>query len=159
MKVWWWVWWEWVCKTWIKYVYTPGWGCFPHLPRSIDQHVQCFHCSFLLISLCLVARFGPSIFTTDAKEAWQFLGVFVSALGWHHIITFQGRATVGVQEISDELPCACCDQKKVKWNTSLCPGSLKACTILILCQLVKISTEIRALTCVPCPKLPQTGSQ
>uniref|UniRef100_A0AAZ1XAF1 Globin domain-containing protein n=1 Tax=Oreochromis aureus TaxID=47969 RepID=A0AAZ1XAF1_OREAU len=34
------------------------------------------------ISLCVAAKFGPSVFTADAQEAWQkFLAVVVSALG------------------------------------------------------------------------------
>nr|XP_019950077.1 PREDICTED: hemoglobin subunit beta-A-like [Paralichthys olivaceus]XP_019950078.1 PREDICTED: hemoglobin subunit beta-A-like [Paralichthys olivaceus] len=34
------------------------------------------------ISVCVAAKFGPSVFTADAQEAWQkFLAVVVSALG------------------------------------------------------------------------------
>ncbi|KAL3986877.1 charged multivesicular body protein 5 [Sarotherodon galilaeus] len=34
------------------------------------------------ISLCVAAKFGPSVFTADVQEAWQkFLAVVVSALG------------------------------------------------------------------------------
>ncbi|XP_040917803.1 hemoglobin subunit beta-A-like [Toxotes jaculatrix] len=34
------------------------------------------------ISVCVAAKFGPSVFTADVQEAWQkFLAVVVSALG------------------------------------------------------------------------------
>ncbi|XP_018560551.1 hemoglobin subunit beta-A [Lates calcarifer] len=35
-----------------------------------------------VISVCVAAKFGPSVFTADVQEAWQkFLAVVVSALG------------------------------------------------------------------------------
>ncbi|XP_047428233.1 hemoglobin subunit beta-A-like [Mugil cephalus] len=35
-----------------------------------------------IISVCVAAKFGPSVFTADVQEAWQkFLAVVVSALG------------------------------------------------------------------------------
>ncbi|XP_039979594.1 hemoglobin subunit beta-A-like [Xiphias gladius] len=35
-----------------------------------------------IISICVAAKFGPSVFTADVQEAWQkFLAVVVSALG------------------------------------------------------------------------------